>query len=88
MSCKICKRSSCTESFHSIEEQEEFENKTGIYAEEENSVKGNIEEITDTCENVDAMVFSSDALCNEQNMNLFKVYLGRWNRYIKENSKL
>ena len=27
MSCKICGRSSCTESFHSIEEQEEFERK-------------------------------------------------------------
>lgn len=25
MSCRICKRSSCTESFHSIEEQEELE---------------------------------------------------------------
>lgn len=25
MACRICKRTSCTESFHSIEEQEEFE---------------------------------------------------------------
>ena len=25
MACKICGRNSCTESFHSIEEQEKFE---------------------------------------------------------------
>ena len=32
MACKICGRNSCTECFHSIEEQQEFENKTGRYA--------------------------------------------------------
>ena len=32
VACKICGRGSCTESFHSIEEQEEFETKTGRYA--------------------------------------------------------
>jgi len=31
MACKICGRESCTESFHSLEEQEEFETKTGRY---------------------------------------------------------
>lgn len=34
MSCKICGRTACTESFHSLEEQEEFETKTGRYAPE------------------------------------------------------
>lgn len=34
MSCRICKRSSCTESFHSIEEQEQFEKKSIIRTEE------------------------------------------------------
>ena len=29
MACKICGRSSCTESFHSIREQEEHEKKEG-----------------------------------------------------------
>ncbi len=35
MSCKICQKVGCTESFHSLEEQEEFETKTGRYAPEE-----------------------------------------------------
>ena len=35
MACKICGRTACTESFHSLEEQEEFETKTGRYAENE-----------------------------------------------------
>lgn len=35
MTCKICGRGACTESFHSIEEQEEFETKTGRYEPEE-----------------------------------------------------
>lgn len=35
MGCRICGRSSCTESFHSIEEQEEFEKR-----QEEKKVKG------------------------------------------------
>ena len=35
MSCRICGRTACTESFHSLEEQEEFETKTGRYAEED-----------------------------------------------------
>jgi hypothetical protein len=35
MACKICGRISCTESFHSIEDQEEFETKTGRYEPDE-----------------------------------------------------
>lgn len=35
MACKICGRESCIESFHSIEEQEEFETKTGRYEPDE-----------------------------------------------------
>ena len=31
MPCEICGRSSCTRSFHSIKEQEEFDTKTGRY---------------------------------------------------------
>jgi len=34
MACKICGKNACIESFHSLEEQEEFETKTGRYAEE------------------------------------------------------
>jgi hypothetical protein len=40
MSCKICGRNACTESFHSIEEQEEFETKTGRYAPDEEDLEG------------------------------------------------
>ena len=32
--CEICGRSSCTRSFHSLSEQEEFGTKTGRYAPE------------------------------------------------------
>lgn len=32
MSCELCGRSSCTRCFHSCEEQEEFDTKTGRYA--------------------------------------------------------
>ena len=32
MGCRICERSDCIESFHSLEEQFEFETKTGKYA--------------------------------------------------------
>lgn len=32
--CEICGRSSCTRSFHSLSEQEEFDTKTGRYAPE------------------------------------------------------
>jgi hypothetical protein len=32
MPCEICGRSSCTRCFHSINEQIEFDNKTGKYA--------------------------------------------------------
>lgn len=35
MSCEICGRGACTQSFHSFEEQEEFDTKTGRYAPEE-----------------------------------------------------
>ena len=31
MSCKICGRNSCTESFHSLEEQEKHENPEAYY---------------------------------------------------------
>ena len=33
MACEICGRCSCTRCFHSLEEQEEFDTKTGRYAE-------------------------------------------------------
>ena len=33
--CEICGRGSCTRSFHSIEEQEEFDTKTGRFAPDE-----------------------------------------------------
>jgi hypothetical protein len=29
MACRICHRTSCTESFHSLEEQEKYEEKDG-----------------------------------------------------------
>ena len=29
MACRICGRSSCTESFHSLEEQDKYEEKDG-----------------------------------------------------------
>ncbi len=32
MACELCGRSSCTRCFHSLDEQEEFDNKTGRYA--------------------------------------------------------
>lgn len=35
MACQICGRSACCRSFHSLEEQEDFDNKTGMYAPEE-----------------------------------------------------
>lgn len=35
MTCKICGKQNCTESFHSLEEQEEFETKTGRYKPDE-----------------------------------------------------
>jgi hypothetical protein len=35
MACEICGRGSCTRSFHSLEEQEEFDTKTGRYASSE-----------------------------------------------------
>ena len=31
MACEICGKSSCTRCFHSLEEQEEFDTKTGRY---------------------------------------------------------
>ena len=37
MSCELCHRSSCTRCFHSLEEQEEFDAKTGRYAPETES---------------------------------------------------
>jgi hypothetical protein len=33
MSCKICGRGNCTESFHSIEDQNDHENTFGIFKE-------------------------------------------------------
>jgi hypothetical protein len=32
MACEICGRCSCTRCFHSLEEQDEFDNKTGRYS--------------------------------------------------------
>ncbi len=43
MACKICGRYACIESFHSLEEQEEFETKTGRYAEDESEQVGEVE---------------------------------------------
>lgn len=40
MSCQICGRGACTESFHSLKEQEDFENKTGKFSPEEKVEEG------------------------------------------------
>jgi hypothetical protein len=39
MACQICGRNSCIKSFHSFEEQEEWETKTGRYAPDEGDIK-------------------------------------------------
>ena len=36
MACEICKRNSCSRMFHSLEDQEAFDNKTGKYSEDDN----------------------------------------------------
>ncbi len=36
------------------------------------------------CENIDASVFSSDLLYSDEQLALFKEYIGRWNRAIAE----
>jgi hypothetical protein len=35
VACRICGRGACTESFHSIQDQEEWQTKTGRYAPED-----------------------------------------------------
>jgi len=35
MACEICKRGACTRSFHSLQDQDDFDNKTGKYSEDE-----------------------------------------------------
>ena len=35
MACEICGSVACTRCFHSLEEQEEFDSKTGRYAEDD-----------------------------------------------------
>jgi len=32
MSCEICGRGACTRSFHSFQDQDDFDNKTGKYS--------------------------------------------------------
>jgi hypothetical protein len=39
MGCEICGNSACTRCFHSLEEQEEFDTKTGRYAPEEDEIE-------------------------------------------------
>ena len=46
MACEICGSSSCTRCFHSLEEQEEFDTKTGRYAPEEDEEEGEWHEKT------------------------------------------
>ena len=50
MACEICRRSSCTRSFHSLSEQEEFDTKTGRYAPEEDAPQ-EAEEEPETADN-------------------------------------
>lgn len=42
MSCKICGRGSCTESFHSLEEQTEHDEKFGKYEDKIDELKDRI----------------------------------------------
>jgi len=46
MSCEICGRGSCTRSFHSLSEQEEFDTKTGRYEPIEKTVERQDEELS------------------------------------------
>lgn len=39
MACEICGRNACTRSFHSLDEQDEFDDKTGRYAADDNDKK-------------------------------------------------
>jgi hypothetical protein len=43
MSCRICGRNSCTESFHSLEEQEKYEEQNGKLVKKE-EVKEEVDE--------------------------------------------
>ena len=44
MACKICGRGACIESFHTIEEQVEWETKSGRYAPDSDSEEAGEEE--------------------------------------------
>lgn len=46
MACEICGRTSCTRSFHSLEEQEEFDTKTGRYSANKDTEQADAEEGT------------------------------------------
>ena len=35
MGCELCGRGACMRCFHSLSDQEDFDNKTGVYAPEE-----------------------------------------------------
>lgn len=45
MACKICNRNSCTESFHSIEQQQEHENQYGRFEDMISELKEKIGEL-------------------------------------------
>lgn len=42
MACKICKRNSCTESFHSLEEQKKYEDLFGEYENKVDELKDRV----------------------------------------------
>ena len=44
MACEICGRSSCTRSFHSLQDQEDFDNKIGKYAKEDDDSTDGVED--------------------------------------------
>ncbi|KKP74589.1 MAG: hypothetical protein UR73_C0038G0022 [candidate division WS6 bacterium GW2011_GWF1_35_23] len=45
MSCRICKRNNCTESFHSFEAQEEHDEKYGEYENQIDELKDEIKRL-------------------------------------------
>lgn len=40
MACELCGRSSCTRCFHSLSDQEDFDNKAGKYAPDDDPPHG------------------------------------------------
>lgn len=43
--------------------------------------------LEDTCESIDASVFSSDMLFDDERRNMLKSYIGRWVRAIEQHEK-